>query len=269
MRKFIRVTAFLLVFIMLFLVSCENENRIPLEDDTDYLAVVASVEDTTSPSETEAVGKKKVALTFDDGPHNVYTKRIVDELNKYGFHATFFVVGNRVDGVKYNGSSGLRYAAENGNEIGIHGYTHTAYYNKCSDEVYADELKNTEKAIKNVLDDAKVRLMRPVGGHITAERVEQSKYSVILWNVDPEDWKYKYSSGESEAEAREKVETIVNNVMSNVSDGSIVLMHDIYESTCDAVAIILERLAAEDYEVVTVSELLGEKRAAGKKYSFG
>ena len=57
--------------------------------------------------------------------------------------------------------------------------------------------------------------------------------------------------------------------MSNVSDGSIVLMHDIYESSCDAVAIILERLAAEDYEVVTVSELLGEKRAAGKKYSFG
>ena len=53
-------------------------------------------------------GKKRVALTFDDGPHNVRTKAIVDELSKYGYEATFFVVGNRVDGKAYNGAEALK-----------------------------------------------------------------------------------------------------------------------------------------------------------------
>ena len=254
---------------MLFLVSCGDENKEPSQEDSDTVAVMATVEETTSAPESVVSNKKRVAMTFDDGPHNVYTKRIVDELTKYGFHATFFVVGNRVDGGTYNGKSGLLYAYENGNEIGIHGYTHTAYYNKCSDEVYDSEIKNTEKAIKNVIKDASVRLMRPVGGHITDERVQKSKYSIILWNVDPEDWNYKYSSGDSEETRNQKVDTIVNNVMENVKDGSIILLHDIYESTSDAVVIILERLADEGYEVVTVSELLGKDLSAGKKYSFG
>ena len=271
MRKFVRITAFLLIFIMIFLVSCENKKKTPLIDDTDALAAMATAEDTTDTNapETEPVPSKRVAITFDDGPHNVYTKRIVDELSKYGFHATFFVIGNRVDGGEYNGSSGLRYAYENGNEIAIHGYTHRVYYNKCSDEVYNDEIKNTEKAIKNVLKDVEVRLMRPVGGYITEERIQQSEYSVVLWSVDSEDWKHKYSSSDSEETARQKVDTIVNNVMSTVNDGSIILLHDIYQSTSDAVVIILERLAAEGYEVVSVSELLGDKLTAGKKYSLG
>ncbi len=269
MRKIIRVTAFLLFFIILFLASCEKGEENFLQDDTDALAVMGTLEETTDLPDSETPNKKRVAITFDDGPHNIYTKRIVDELSKYGFHATFFVVGNRVDGGKYNGSSALLYAYEKGNEIGIHGYTHTEYYNKCSDEVYKGELKNTEKAIKNVIKDAEIRLMRPVGGHITSERVQESEYSIILWNVDPEDWSCKYTSSDSEESARQKVQTIVDNVMNNVSEGSIILMHDIYESTSDAVVIILEKLAEEGYEVVTVSELLGEKRAAGKKYSFG
>ena len=277
MRKFIRITAFLLVFIMIFLVSCEIEENNAVQEplDTDALAVIGTVEDfeqTTSLPESELQleipAKKRVAFTFDDGPHNVYTKRIVDELSKYGFHATFFVIGNRVDGSQYNGKAGLTYAYENGNEIGIHGYTHTAYYNKCSDEVYESELNNTEAAIKNVIKDIDVNLLRPVGGHITNERVEESEYSIILWNVDPEDWKNKYSSSDSEEVRQQKVDAMVDNVMTNVKDGSIVLMHDIYESTCDVVAILLERLANEGYEVVSVSELLGEKLAAGQKYSF-
>ena len=269
MRTFVRITSLLLIFTMLFLVSCEEGKNEPLQGDSDTVAVMATVDETTSEPETEASSKKRVALTFDDGPHNVYTKRIVDELKKYGFHATFFVVGNRVDGGTYNGKSGLIYAYENGNEIGIHGYTHTEYYNKCSDEVYNSELNNTKNAIKNVIKDIEIDLMRPVGGHITTERVENSEYSVILWNVDPEDWRHKYTSGDSDEAAQEKVDAIVNNVMSNVKDGSIVLLHDIYESTSDAVAIILEKLDAEGYEVVTVSELLGPSRAAGEKYSFG
>lgn len=212
---------------------------------------------------------KRVALTFDDGPHNTRTPAIVDELSKYGFHATFFVVGNRVDGSAYNGGDAMLYAMEAGNEIGIHGYTHEVYYNKCTDMQFAAELSNTKKAIRGEMKGYKIDLMRPIGGAITKDRVENCPYSVVLWDVDSEDWRYKYSVGDSDAECREKVDTIVNNVLENVNDGSIILMHDIYESTFDAVVILLARLHEMGYEVVTVSELLGEERQVGQIYENG
>ena len=103
--------------------------------------------------------------------------------------------------------------------------------------------------------------MRPVGGRITSERTKNCGYSVIMWSVDSNDWKYKTPAGNSE-----NIDTIVNNVMSGLKEGSIILMHDIYENTYEALKIILERISKEGYEVVTVSELLGNAEA-GVKYS--
>ena len=230
---------------------------------------MAGTQPSTQKTQGTSGGKKRVAITFDDGPLNVITKGIVDELSKYGYHATFFVVGNRVDGSDYNGAEGLKYAAAAGNEIAIHGYTHEVYYDSCDDKTYKNELSRTESAIKSVIPNASVRLMRPVGGKITEGRIQTSKYSVIMWSVDSQDWKYKYQSTDnlSEAEKKQRVDTIVNNVMSSVEDGDIILMHDIYRSTYDATKIILERLHAEGYEVVTVSELLGSEMSAGTRYS--
>ena len=250
-RSLCLLLALITVLMCGVLVSCDDNEK---DDD-----------DEDKPASADKNGKR-VAITFDDGPHNVYTQDIVDELNKYGYHATFFVIGNRVDGTEYNGKAGLTYAYENGNEIAIHGYSHTLYYNKCTDEEYEFEVGNTNKVIKKVLKDCNVRLMRPIGGAITSERVQKSKYSVILWDVDSEDWKNKYKSDDTEEMRKEKVDTIVNNVMSQVENGSIILLHDIYESTYDATKIILERLHEEGYDVVSVSELLGNP-AAGQKYS--
>ncbi len=201
---------------------------------------------------------KYVALTLDDGPHTVYTKAIVDALDSYGYRATFFVVGNRVDGSSgYNGASAVKYAAEHGHEIAIHAYTHELYYDNCTKEQYEIELSNTAAAIKSAVPSITPKLMRPVGGRITDERVSSCKYSVIMWSVDSEDWKLKNGD----------VNEIVENVMSEVKDGSIILMHDIYENTAEAVPLILKRLHDEGYGVVTVSELFGKELAAGKKYS--
>ena len=225
---------------------------------------------TASANKNKTPKKKRVAITYDDGPHNVRTKQIVDELAKYGFNATFFVVGDRVASVNdknltYNGASALKYAASKGNEIGIHGYTHKANYSTCSDAVYESELKNTNLAINKILPDYKVKLMRPIGGSITSERIKECDYAVITWNVDSEDWKYRNSSDEEAA--HENVDTIVKNVMSKVSDGSIILMHDLYENTYEATKIILKQLDEQGYEVVTVSELLGNRLSAGKKFN--
>ena len=215
---------------------------------------------TTKPNTS---GKKRVAITYDDGPHNVQTVNITDELAKYGFHATFFVVGNRIDGKSYNGAKGLKYAASKGNEIAIHGYTHKQdrahYYDTADEETYQSELGDTKKAILSLLPNTKIKLMRPIGGRITEERIAECDYSVIMWSVDSLDWKYK-NDGEA------GVETIVDNVMSQVRDGSIVLMHDLYENTYLATKEIFKQLSAQGYEVVTVSELLGNPQA-GVKYS--
>ena len=88
-----------------------------------------------------------------------------------------------------------------------------------------------------------------------------------MWDVDSEDWKYKYSPDASNSVKNENAQRIVDNVMENVQDGSIILMHDIYESTYDATVLILARLYAEGYEVVTVSELLGSDLSAGQSFS--
>ena len=267
----IRLTALTLLLVLL-LAGCEIGNRrqpipdTPSSKKNNTTESQSTTNKNNTPIKNNTSNKKRVALTFDDGPHNTYTKKVVDELAKYDAHATFFVVGNRVDGTAYNGKSAIKYTLDAGHEVGIHAYTHEIYYNKCSDSEYSSELSKTLTAIQGVSPKYKVSLMRPVGGHITDARVSSCKYSVIMWSVDSEDWKYKYKDSDTTAQKKDKVNTIVNNVMSQVQDGSIILMHDIYGSTYDATAIILERLYAEGYEVVTVSELLGSNMTSGRKY---
>lgn len=209
--------------------------------------------------------KKRVALTFDDGPQHYEerTKALVDELAKYGFAATFFVVGNRI-----SGGDAISYAVENGCEIGIHGYTHDSnhYYDTCTDERYEEELERTRQAILAEVPGYDIKLMRPIGGRITSARVRECPYAVIGWDVDSCDWENKYYSGISDEEAERRINTIVENVMSEVEDGSIVLLHDIYESTYDAAVIIIQRLYEAGYDLVTVSELLGDTLQSGTAY---
>lgn len=257
----------LLLAAIFFITGCSDAETTASYITTETSATTATTVQTsaTTSQPTYPEPTKKVALTFDDGPHKTYTVDIVNELEKHGFHATFFVVGNRVDGTKYNGGSAAAYLLEKGNEIAIHGYTHTLYYNKCTDEEYDAEIDGTLEAIKTISAEYDVKLMRPIGGSITDARVEASPYSTVLWSVDSEDWKHKYSSGDNKNKKAAKVELIVGNIMSNVEDGGIILMHDIYESTYDAVKVLLPLLRAEGYEVVTVSELLGEPQP-GVKY---
>jgi peptidoglycan/xylan/chitin deacetylase (PgdA/CDA1 family) len=261
-RIFRRVCALVLALSFVFCLLCGC--------DTDDERETGKNNKQTSSAKNESTQKKPsgkvVALTFDDGPHNVRTKAIADELEKYDYSATFFVVGNRVDGKTYNGASALKYVYEKGNEVAIHGYTHSVYYDECDDGRYDRELSRTYDAIKEVAPDAKIRLMRPIGGRITEERTSECDYSVIMWSVDSEDWKYK-GRGENGEKAEENINIIVENVMSQVKSGDIILMHDIYENTYEATKIILKRLHDEGYDVVSVSELLGARAKAGTKYS--
>ena len=219
-RRIFSVIALILACVML--VACSKEPESP-HANKNY-----GTSASTAGKKPSSSNKKQVAITYDDGPHNVRTKKIVDELDKYGFNATFFVVGNRVAGVngndlEYNGADAVKYAAQKGNEIAIHGYTHSVNYSTCSDGIYESELEDTRAAIKKVAPSQKVKLMRPFGGSITQERIDECEYSVILWSVDSLD--YKYRDAPDEVIAAANVQTIVDNVMSDVSPGDIILMH--------------------------------------------
>ena len=214
-------------------------------------------------TEHEAVDLKKgkyVSITFDDGPHSSITVKIAEKLREKGARATFFVVGNRVNGKT---AAAMQYAAIEGSEIAIHGYTHTVKYSKCTDEEYKEELSLTDAVIRKYVPGP-VTLMRPIGGSILKERIASCPYTVINWNVDSEDWKNKSHKTPEETEAN--IETTVNNVKAQVKNGSIILMHEIYDNSYEAFCRIIDWLYEEGYEVVTVSELLGSKCVPGVRY---
>ena len=207
-------------------------------------------------------GIKYIAFTFDDGPSSTYTKKIVDKLASYGGRGTFFVIGNRLNSTT---GAAIQYAAQKGNEIGIHAYTHEYKYSSCSEAVYKSELSKTADAIHKYLPNYNITLMRPVGGSITSSRVASCPYAVINWNVDSEDWRYKSPTGSSS-----KINTIYNKTVKNVKNGDIILMHEIYKNSYEAFCKAVDDLYKKGYRFVTVTELIGKSNIkAGKKYTHG
>ena len=183
-----------------------------------------SSEDLSAPEESSLPpkdpAKKYIAFTFDDGPYAPVTSKLLDKLESIDGRATFFVVGNRL-----NDSTGklLARASSLGCEIGSHSYTHTVYFNNCTDAQMEEELSKTQSLIRKYTG-ADALCMRPPGGTITDSRKESCGYAVIIWSVDSADWKLK--ARKTESQRRENVDAIVNNVLSAVKDGDIVLMHD-------------------------------------------
>jgi len=221
-------------------------------------------QETTAPEETEPqVPKKRVAITFDDGPSRQgLTEKLVDEFGKYGGRATFFVLGNLISSA--TGDS-LAYAHEHGFEIGIHGYTHDIYFDTCQEAAFLDELALTKQAIESYTD-TEVTLLRPPGGRITRERALASGYPIILWSIDTEDWRYRARTDEETI--RQNVDAIVENALKNIEDGDIILMHEIYTNTYEATCIILARLHDMGFEFVTVSELISPQDLTQGAYIY-
>ena len=190
---------------------------------------------------------KKIALTFDDGPHPIITGRILDILEKYGAKATFFVVGQNVD----NYPVAFERLVKSECEIGNHTYTHKNIGSMSESELLS-ELERTERAIESVSNRHPL-LLRPPEGHF-GEIVKHVSlvrgYDIILWSIDTLDW------------AHTSADKMAQKVISNVSDGDIILMHD-YTSggahTCEALEIMIPKLIEMGYEFVTVSELICEE----------
>lgn len=182
-----------------------------------------------------------VAITFDDGPHLKNTDDIVNIFSKYNAHATFFMLGSNV--VKYPDVVKRVYDA--GHEIGIHTWNHKELTKLSSDEV-KNEVNNTATEIEKITGK-RPTLVRPPYGSINENVKNSIDNPLILWNIDSLDWK-----------SRDK-EKIVPLVLNDVQDGDIILLHDIHSTTVPAVEEILKYLIENDYQVITVSQMLSAK----------
>jgi len=182
-------------------------------------------------------GKKLIALTFDDGPSPANTGRLLDILKEKNVKATFFVLGNLAE---RNPALVQREEAE-GHEVG----SHTPYHNqqtKLSPAGIQSEAATMNQIFINVLGHSPVFTRPPYGSVNDSVRANLNQ-PLILWSIDPEDWKYRNAA------------TVRANVVRNAHDGAIALMHDIHATTVDAVPGIIDDLRAQGYEFLTVSEL--------------
>jgi len=204
-----------------------------------------SVEETESPVHVIRSGSstsKIVALTFDDGPHRTITPKVLEQLRQRNIKATFFVLGDRV---KHHPEI-LRQIAAEGHEIGNHTYSHRIL-KFMTNELIDREITETQNEIKSAIG-CEPRLFRPPYGSFRPDSRDvfrQHNLSVILWSVDPRDWRVRDE------------ELLYQAVTSQTQNGSIILCHDIYNSTLQALPRILDTLLAEGYQFTTVSELCG------------
>lgn len=195
-----------------------------------------------------------IALTFDDGPRTSVTSRILDSLQANGGKATFFIVGSNVN----NNAGVVKRMVEQGCEVANHTHDHK-YITKISDGEIVSQLAATNQKIEAACGASPV-LMRPPGGYINAHSLSVVKslgMTAIMWSIDTRDWQHR------------NAQKTIDTVLSQVRDGDIILMHDIYSTSADAAVVLIPELTARGYQLVTVSELAAYRggAAAGHKYS--
>lgn len=192
-----------------------------------------------------------VALTFDDGP-GPRTGEILDLLERYDAHATFFMLGQKIA----SNADVVKKMKKIGCELGNHSYDHTSL-TKLGEKEIKEQMSSTNKALKKAAG-SEATVMRPPYGAVNDTVKKNVGLPMILWNIDTLDWKTR------------NAENTVKVVMNDVEDGDIILMHDIHSETVDAVLELVPKLEDAGFQMVTVSEMAaakGEKMKNGGRYS--
>ncbi|MHC5675433.1 polysaccharide deacetylase family protein [Nostoc sp.] len=195
---------------------------------------------------------KAIALTFDDGPHAQYTPEVLAVLDCYNITASFFWLG-----VCVNRSPSIAKAvSDRGHWIGLHGYDHRSFPMLSPNDL-KDSLEKTQAAIYNAcnLQPEQLRDVRPPNGLFTPATLKllfQWNYRPVMWSVVPEDW------------VRPGVTTVVERVMQQVKNGSLIVLHDGAcggEDVAATIQILIPQLLQQGYEFVTVDTLWQRAKA--------
>lgn len=254
-KCFISVVSLLLCVIFIFGACSVDKTEDETTSETNEVVDVggqgeSTIQPVTQPPVRKPSTEKLIALTYDDGPNPSTTNRILAALEKNNSVATFFVVGNRID----SGVDTIRKAIGMGCEIANHTYSHK-YLNKISDSERNSQINKVNDQIKNQFG-VEVELLRAPGGNFKGVESEIDM-PLIQWSIDTNDWRHKDVSSKprSESQRQKEMDDIIDHVMSNVKDGDIILMHDIYDFTADMSEILIPRLVNAGYKLVTVSEM--------------
>lgn len=181
---------------------------------------------------------KKVALTFDDGPHPYYTEQLLDGLKERGVVATFFVTGEHAT----LHPDVIKRMNREGHLIGNHTYSHLQLRSNNREE-FKEELVATSEVIEEIIEEEVIYVRPPYG---TWDKSFEAELNLIpvLWTIDPLDW------------CSDNVACVVQKVTEAVEENDIILMHDYYDSTVTAALKIVDELQEKGYVFVTVEEIL-------------
>ncbi|MCX6935797.1 MAG: polysaccharide deacetylase family protein [Verrucomicrobia bacterium] len=185
----------------------------------------------------------RLALTFDDGPTPGVTERILAELSKYNLHATFFLLGSKVDASPQL----ARRLVDEGHDVGNHSYNHPRLAGM-SDSAVERELIRTQESITNACGVTPVWFRPPYGAFHREQGPLASKLGlgVAYWSVDPRDWSQPGS------------QTIAQRVLSASQPGSIILLHDLHPQTADAVPMIFSGLIDRAFTATPFHNFVGQ-----------
>ena len=181
---------------------------------------------------------RKIALTFDDGPHPVYTEQMLEVLEEAQVPATFFLLGQNIEGHEEL----VKEIAEKGHLIGNHTFHHVQITGLPKEKA-CEEIEETSQLIEELTGKGTEYVRPPFG--TWNEGLESSLDLIpVMWTIDTLDW------------TTQNVDSIVEHVVKNVGENDIILMHDSYKSTVQATERIISLLKAEGFEFVTVDEVL-------------
>lgn len=198
----------------------------------------------------------KIAIGFDDGPSEKITERVLNILKEQNVKASFFVMGELIG--KYELL--VRRMVRDGHQVGIHGWNHF-YLNALNEEECRYSLNKTAEEIRRICEVSPT-VLRPPGGYAgdsVLKVAEDLGLAVIGWSVDSGDWWHQRTA-----------QDIVESVLSQVTAGDIILMHDAYSATADALEILIPELKKRGFSLVTQNELITEESSLepGKVYNW-
>ena len=181
---------------------------------------------------------KKIAITFDDGPHPCYTEQLLDGLKERGVVATFFVTGEHAE----LHPEVIARMQEEGHLIGNHTYSHIQL-TKSNRETFKEELIKTNEILKEITGE-EVQYVRPPYGSWDKSFEKELNMFPVLWTVDPLDWSSR------------NVGRITEKIINKTRENDIILMHDYYDTSVTAALKAIDELMEEGYTFVTVEEIL-------------
>lgn len=182
--------------------------------------------------------KKKIAITFDDGPHPEYTKKLLDGLKERNVKVTFFVTGEQA----FLHGNLIQRMVEEGHLVGNHTYSHIQLKENNVEE-FLNEVEKTNQILYEIAG-VHVEYIRPPYGSWNKNIEEKLNMIPVFWTIDPKDWNQENSLN------------IIKNVVPKAEENGIILLHDSHESSVEAALYIIDDLKDKGYYFVTADEIL-------------